>query len=144
MQLIGDKYYIGLFNRGLKNGEFTIVDLDDDNHIETARYMNGILIPTTSPSPSDEPNPSTSPEQSTVSPPQETTSPVYNQYILTKSVRLREEPGILGRVIRLLETGTTVELVDTVVVNKDDYDWVWVKLSDGAVGWIIKSAIDIH
>lgn len=144
MQLIGDKYYIGLFNMGLKNGEFTIVDLDDDNHIETDRYKNGILIPTTSPSPSDEPNPSTSPEQSTVSPPQETTSPVYNQYILTQSVRLREEPGISGRVIRLLETGTTVELVDTVVVNKDDYDWVWVKLSDGAVGWIIKSAIDIH
>lgn len=59
-------------------------------------------------------------------------------------MRLREEPGISGRVIRLLETGTTVELVDTVVVNKDDYDWVWVKLSDGVVGWIIKSAIDIH
>lgn len=129
-----DKYYIGIFDHGKKDGEFSIIDSSGEHYIEN--YIGDELIADKE---VDEDTPAEKEEQisnqsfSTVQYPQR----YETQYV----ANLREIPGKENNLVIALKAGSTVYLVETTEKQADDLYWMHVKTEDGYEGWILTEAL---
>lgn len=129
-----DQYYIGNFNHGKKDGEFSIIDSDGKHYIEN--YIGDELVPDKE---ADEDVPDKNEEEfsnqsfSTVQYPQR----YETQYV----ANMRAMPGKDNDLVIALKVGTVVYLVETTEKQADDLYWVHVKTEDGYEGWILADTI---
>lgn len=129
-----DQYYIGSFNHGKKDGEFSIIDSDGKHYIEN--YIGDELVPDKE---ADEDIPDKNEEEfsnqsfSTVQYPQR----YETQYV----ANMRAMPGKDNDLVIALKVGTVVYLVETTEKQADDLYWVHVKTEDGYEGWILTEAL---
>lgn len=128
-----DNYYIGNFEHGLKNGEFSVVDRDNGCKVENY-YQNEVV-----PDKDDEDEVHTEDEI-------DLTLPFSSTQNLQKCetqqlANLRKMPGKDNDLIIQLSVGTIVYLLDTTEEEADDLSWIHVRTEEGNEGWIISEAI---
>lgn len=129
-----DIYYIGNFDHGKKNGEFSIIDSDSVHRVEN--YIDDELAPDEEVNEEDyveNEGDNTNLSFSTVQYPQR----YETQYV----ANMREMPGKDNDLVIALKVGTTVYLLETTEKEADDLYWVHVKTDDGYEGWILTEAL---
>ena len=129
-----DKYYIGIFNHGKKDGEFSIIDSSGEHYIEN--YIGDELVPDKE---VDEEVPDENEEEFSNQP---FSGGQYPQRYETQYVaNMREMPGKENDLVIALKAGSTVYLLETTEKQADDLYWVHVKTEDGYEGWILTEAL---
>lgn len=130
-----DNYYIGNFDHGKKDGEFSIIDSNRVHRVEN--YDEDELVPVEE---EDEEKVPTGYEDEYSNQPFSTEQ--YPQRYETQYVaNMREKPGKNNDLVISLKVGTAVYLVDTTEKEADDLYWVHVRTEDGYEGWIISDAV---
>ncbi len=86
------------------------------------------------PSPSVQPSPPPQPTSPPSQAPEMTQPPAQRTAeIVPARVNLRKEPGMRGKITRVLKKGTKLTVLD------EENGWLHVRLEDGAEGWVGKS-----
>lgn len=130
-----DNYYIGNFEHGLKNGEFSIVDRNNGCKIEN--YYQNELVPDEVEGKEGEVH-----TEDVIDSKQPSSITQNLQKCETQQIaNMKEMPGKDNALITQLSVGTIVYLLDTTVKEADDLYWVHVRTADGNEGWIISGAI---